>query len=82
MTIMRTLIVACDAPECADDDGYVTAAHSYSEARTDAARHGWTVHNGRDNGVITGRCVASVAQLDYWAFALGRRWNVTLEQAP
>lgn len=30
------------------------------------------------NQVITGRAVASVAQLDYWAFALGRYWSVAL----
>lgn len=34
------------------------------------------------NRVIKGHCVATYAQLDYWAFTLGRRWNVTLEQAP
>lgn len=30
------------------------------------------------NEVIRGRAVATATQLDYWAFALGRRWSVTL----
>lgn len=34
------------------------------------------------NSVIRGRAVATAAQLDYWAFALGRRWSITLEQRP
>ena len=48
MTIMRTLIVACDAPECADDEGYIATAYSHTEARAEAAQHGWTVRLGRD----------------------------------
>jgi transcriptional regulator with XRE-family HTH domain len=31
--------------------------------------------------VITGLDTASGAMLDYWAFALGRRWTVKLEEA-
>jgi hypothetical protein len=30
------------------------------------------------NEVIRGRAVATATQLDYWAFALGRRWSVAL----
>lgn len=31
------------------------------------------------NQVITGGAVARAVELDYWAFALGREWSVTLE---
>lgn len=34
------------------------------------------------NQVIKGRAVATNAQLDYWAFALGRRWVISLERQP
>lgn len=32
------------------------------------------------NQVIQGKAVASMAQLDYWAFALGRQWRVALRK--
>lgn len=31
------------------------------------------------NLVINGKAVAKDAQLDYWAFVLGRRWALSLE---
>lgn len=34
------------------------------------------------NSVIKGRAVATAAQLDYWAFVLGRRWAIALERQP
>lgn len=33
------------------------------------------------NEVIRGRAVATATQLDYWAFALGRWWDITLRTA-
>lgn len=33
------------------------------------------------NQVLGGNATASHGQLDYWAFVLRRRWNVTLEPA-
>lgn len=32
------------------------------------------------NQVVNGNATASYGQLDYWAFALGRRWSVALER--
>lgn len=34
------------------------------------------------NQVIRGHVTARAAQLDYWAFVLGRRFTVTLEKVP
>lgn len=34
------------------------------------------------NQVLNGRVTARHAQLDYWAFVLGRRFAITLERPP
>lgn len=48
MTVTRQLVVACDAPECADDDGYIAIAETHEGARAGAAYAGWTVRKDRD----------------------------------
>jgi hypothetical protein len=48
MTITKQLIISCDAPECADDDGYTAASESYMDARIEAMEHGWAERRGRD----------------------------------
>lgn len=34
------------------------------------------------NQVLSGKATARHAQLDYWAFVLGRTWSVVLKEAP
>lgn len=48
MTIVRQLIVACDATECADEEVYIATADTYQDARAETQSIGWTVDRGRD----------------------------------
>jgi hypothetical protein len=48
MTIIRTLTVSCDAPECADDDGFVATTTTIGAARSEAWHLGWRCRPGGD----------------------------------